>query len=218
MADQIIKDYFVGFDAEDVIIVDRIYRVLFNENIYTGEKSEKNLEDFTMKKIYKDYLMRYTVAFQASQGQNITKFIQICLSESRIDHMMHDAVFFMQQVIRRCEDLDLPVDGKSMSDRILLSLKSIRDLKQPDEADVHKEIGHANVYLCIADLAKRDQQKVFSGTFSLIGECTLCLGDLEKRLTAVESVGKPPREDDLCLAYFEALNKLKDIVAQSEGM
>lgn len=217
-ADQIIKDYFVGFNQEDAAIVDRIYRMLFNENIYTGEGSEKHLDDLMMKKIVKDYLMRYTIAFQASQGENITKFIQICLGESRISTMMHDAVDFMKQVIRRCEDVELQVGGKSMTDRVLLHLKHIRDLKKPDEQDVFHEIAQANVFLCVADLAKKNQGAVFGGSFSLMGECSMCLEDLEKRLQAVESVGKPAREDDLCLAYFEALNKFKDIVAVSEGM
>ena len=85
--------------------------------------------------------------------------------------MMHDAVNFIQQVIRRCDDLKSLVDGKSMADRLLLHLTAIRGMKKAEEEDVFREIAQANVYLCIADLAKHNADVVFTGNFSLIGEC-----------------------------------------------
>ena len=68
--------------------------------------------------------------------------------------MLHDAVRFIQHVIRHCKDLTTLVDGKNMIGRLLLYLGKIRNLKGSGDEDVFKETAMAQVYLCLADLAR----------------------------------------------------------------
>ena len=49
--------------------------------------------------------------------------------------------------------------------------------------------------------------------FSLMEECSCAFEDLTNRIKKIEGIGKPVRDDNLCLIYFEALNKFKDIIA-----
>ena len=132
--------------------------------------------------------------------------------------MIHVAMKFIMNVINTCKNLRLTDNSDmNMIQRILHHLQKIRSLNDQENKDLFNQIAQAQVYICLADLAKYDYQLVFnSNEFSLSVISIEAFQFLCERMVQILNV-KAVREDDICLILLEALNKFRDILDVQGG-
>ena len=77
---------------------------------------------------------------------------------------------------------------------------------------MYQQLSHANVFVCLADLAYKNYRQIFNSESLSISMLTIEVFEkLRERVEEIQGV-KPIREDELCLIYMEALNKFRDII------
>jgi len=165
-----------------------------------------------------DVLMKFDASVQAEQGKDLTKLVDLCISDKQ--SMLNYAMKFIMHAIRSCRDLQGKVEegeddqqSISMIQRMLNHLMKIRSLREQDDgADLFEQISQAQVYVCLADLARHDHLQVFNPTSLSLSMLSIEIFEaLTYRINQIEAI-KPIRDDEQCLIYLEALNKFKDIV------
>ena len=98
---------------------------------------------------------------------------------------------------------------------MLVKIRNTKEIQESD--DVFQQISHANVFVCLADLAYKNYSQIFNSESLSISMLTIEVFEkLRERVESIQKV-KPIREDELCLIYMESLNKFRDIMDSHES-
>ena len=94
-----------------------------------------------------------------------------------------------------------------------LKRRKQQKIKEEMKNDVLNQLSQAQVYVALADLARRDYRQVFNSQSLSISLLAIeAFEKLKARVGECQEIKKPIRDDELCLVLMEALNKLRDII------
>ena len=223
-AESYLKSYIQEIDKKDAKLVNAIFTLLNNENIFKQGPPDENEEmvlgeekremPILTKKYMMDFLMKFDCSFEANEKQTL-KLIDSCIKKH--GDFLSYALKLINHMIKTDANVYLADPNAQQGFGIVQQLKflliQIRNLEDRDSDQVLIQLAQAEVYVCFADLASRDYNSIFNKSFSISMMTIEVFQKLKERVAEIEAI-KPIREDDLCLILLMALNKFRDLILE----